>query len=197
MGQNKPQWQIDAEKLIAEFNKTDISKRSQASLNQAENAAIQRAKRTPEALVKAAKGGSKSMNRYDSEYQSKMGKKGGAIGARVAYQNQIEKYGEEGYRKLVKERIYESKTEKEKSEFHKKGAAKSHANRRAQLNIILENIFNDLPDTFTQPETEEIMIKYGKGKAYFNDVRRLMPDRFEIAVKGKKGHTHTIYRKIK
>ena len=176
---NKPQWLIDAENKINQFAETKFGKLSQAKIDQ-------------------INGGATAAPRYDSNYQSEMGKRGGAKGAAVAKQNLIDKLGWEGYCQWKKENGYDRFSDEKKAEFHKKGQLASAKVATAKKNTTIEKIIEDLPNSeFTRQDAniEDIMVKHGKGKSYFINILKYFPERFELVNKDRKRGVKAIYKK--
>ena len=175
MENTKPQWLIDAENEINIAANTKYGKMTDQYIN-------------------AGIGGSNSTNRYDSEYQSKMGKLGGKKGAEVSWKTKLEKHeGLEGVKKVMKDQFLKQ-SEEFKKEFHSKGAQVSGINRSKVAKEQCLRIINNLPDSewFTIKEIEEACNKEGKLKSYFADVRRYYPNTFETF--GRGGNTK--YKKV-
>ena len=181
---NKPQWLLDAEKAIQEFEQTKYAKKTEGQLAKSRNAEIQRAKIDEKAKRKAALGGSKSKKRYDSEYQREMAKRGAHKGGNAAWSKLVEEHGEDSAKQIIANRMYNIQDESWKKEFHKKGAQASHAKKKADIEKTLDLIISEIPDVpFTKKELAPIMIKYGKGAGYFTSVLRYRKDQFEIVGK--------------
>ena len=175
MENNKPEWLLKAEEEQAKFLETKWAKYTDSQLA-------------------SVNGGATARPRYDSEYQSEMGKRGGAKGAAVAESSQRDKYGDE-YNKVMKSRLYDNL--KNKEEFHKAGAAASAASRTAKKNALIEEIIKDLPSgEITLDSVAEIMVKHGRGRTYFGNILHYMPERFELVKAGVKGYSRAIYKKV-
>lgn len=192
---NKPQWLIDAENAINEFENSKYGKMNTKEFNISQRSKIhggvvKYVKNNPEHQKKAFA----KMLEKNPNHQSEAGKKGGAKGGKAAHKSMLEKYGEDGLKQIRKEQFKNSNLNKE--EFHKKGAAASHANKRKALELLWNEILNELPETFTKPEVADIMIKYGKHPGYLADMLHHIPEKFELIEKGKKGWTHSRYKKV-
>ena len=130
--------------------------------------------------IKSMQGGALAPNRYDSKYQSEMGKIGGPLGGKAVAANLIAELGEEGYKKLMKSQLYDNV--KDKKAFHSAGGKKTTDMRKAEAMELCRRILDRLPigEWFGVEEYEVACNAEGKAKTYFNDVRRFhFPDVIE------------------
>ena len=150
---NKPQWLIDAENEMEGFSKAKWSKHTDRQISRILSGAL-------------------SQKRHDVEYQSEMGKRGGAKGAAVARENTIQKLGYEGYCNLMKENCYDTLTNEKKKEFHSLGGVTQAANKTIARDLLLLPFVDLIPKDIWIEKSE--IIKAFENCEVHNAVHKFM-----------------------
>lgn len=137
--------------------------------------------------------------RLDSELQSKYAKLGASKGGSVAWNNLVKEVGLEEAKRMSAQRLHSTMTHEEMVANTKKASKVSHEKYRKALDLVLDSIIAELPDTkFSKLEVSDIMIKHGKSPMYFSDVYRQRKDSFKIVGKRtqSRGGSTILYQKI-